>query len=63
VSEYRSEPILYTIRSPGGLYTRTTISGMVEWKSPNQSRLGGLSAGHPVGLYEYSYNALDFAVR
>jgi len=49
----------------GGLgfqLTRTAHSGMVPWKTPNPSELGGLSAGRPAGPSIDSYKALEFAV-
>ena len=49
-------------RGPGRQYTHTDKSGMVQRTSPNQSELGGWSAGCPAGLSGDLYDALAFAV-
>jgi hypothetical protein len=54
----RSEPYDCQIGGPGCQHTRTFISGMVQYYSPNPSGLGGLSADPSVDLY----NVLVFVV-
>jgi len=58
----RSKLNHYQIGGLGCLYTRTVNSGMVQWKSPKPSELGGLSAGCPAGPSINSYKALVVAV-
>jgi hypothetical protein len=43
-------------------YNRTVNSGMVQWKYPNESKLGVLSVGCAVGLPVNSYNGPVLAV-
>jgi len=50
------------IGSPGRQPTQTVYSGTVQWKSPNLSALGQLSADWPAGLSVDLYNALAGAV-
>ena len=57
-----SEPNRCQIGGPGCQHTRTVNSGTVRCKSPNQSGLGGLSAGRPAGPSVDLYNVLIFAV-
>ena len=56
------EPNRRQIRHPGRQFTRTVYFGTVRWKAPNQSGLGGFSAGCLAGPSVHSYNALPFAI-
>ena len=60
--QFRSatKPNCYKIGSPGRQDTQTVNLGTLQWKSPNRSELGGLSAGCPVGPSVDSYNAFVF---
>jgi len=57
-----SEPNRCQIGGPGCQHTRIVNSGTVQFKSPNPSGFGGLSAGCPVGPSVDLYNVLVFAV-
>ena len=56
------EPNCRQIGGLGCQHTQTVNSCMVRSKSPNQSKLGGVSVDCPAGLSVDSYNALAFAV-
>ena len=58
-----SEQNCCQIGCPGCQSSRTVNSGMVRWKSPSPSGLGGLLLGHSASPSVNLYNALVFAVR
>jgi len=57
-----SHPNCSQIGCQGCESTQTVNSGTVQWKSPNPSEFGGLSAGRPAGLSVDSYKDLAFGV-
>jgi len=61
-SGFGSKPNRCQNGGPGCQHTRTVNSGTVRCKSPNQSGLGGLSAGRPAGPSVDGYYVLVFAV-